>query len=128
IGVTTVLELSKVTVEESAPSYVTQFGRLFDDVVKPGTRCVVFIDELDRCSPADVMTTLEGLRTFLGHDRCIFVVAFDREAVSATIAGHLKNVVPQRDDSPYYETSGEYLDKIFQFQISLPPQRVHTFR
>jgi hypothetical protein len=125
---TTILELSKVTVEQSAPSHVTQFSELFDEVVRPGTRCVVFIDELDRCGPRDVMLTLEGLRTFLGHDRCIFVVAFDREAVSSTIAGHLRNTVPQREESPYYETSGEYLDKIFQFQISLPPQRVHTFR
>lgn len=36
--------------------------------------------------------------------------------------------VPAQASSPYYRTSGEYLDKIFQFQMSLPPQPPHTFR
>ncbi|MFF2388986.1 P-loop NTPase fold protein [Agromyces sp. NPDC058104] len=129
IVITALLELTKVTVEEAAPGHVTQFSQLFDELLgKNDQRYIIFIDELDRCSAEDVMKTLEGLRTFLGHDRCVFVVAFDREAVSATIAKHMRHEVPERASGPYYQTSGEYLDKIFQFQISLPPQRIHTFR
>ena len=124
------IELSKVTVTKSAPSHVAQFGALFDKLLntdKKG-RYVVFIDELDRCGEEDVMTTLEGLRTFLGHDRCVFVVAFDRDAIATTIAKRMNHNVPTQPSSPYYRTSGEYLDKIFQFQMSLPPQPPHTFR
>lgn len=123
-------QLSKVTIHRSAPSFVTQFANLFDDVLNKGKkkRYVVFVDELDRCSPQDVMIALEGLRTFLGNDRCVFVVAFDREAVASTIAQNIKHSVPDAPSSPYYLTSGEYLDKIFQFQLSLPPQSPHTFR
>lgn len=124
------VELSKVTIAESTPSHVAQFSELFDKLLNTDKkrRFVVFIDELDRCGEADVMATLEGLRTFLGHERCVFVVAFDRDAIATTIAEHMQHNVPSRAASPYYRTSGEYLDKIFQFQLSLPPQPAHTFR
>jgi hypothetical protein len=124
-----IIELSKISVEESAPGSVSQFGTLFDEVVgSKNRRYVIFIDELDRCAPEDVIQTLEGLRTFLGHRNCVFVVAFDRKAVATTIGKNLHTKVPNRPDRPYYSTAGEYLDKIFQFQISLPPQPPHTFR
>jgi hypothetical protein len=125
-----ILELSKVTVSKSTPSHIAQFGTLFQEILdtKKDHRFVIFIDELDRCSPDDVMATLEGLRTFLGHPRCVFVVAFDREAVAGIIARRLGEAAPRENAAPYYRTSGEYLDKIFQFQLALPPQPVHTFR
>ncbi|MFK0402036.1 P-loop NTPase fold protein [Microbacterium sp. NPDC090225] len=125
-----IIELSKVTVSKSTPSHVAQFGKLFEEILetKKKHRFVIFVDELDRCTPADVMATLEGLRTFLGHKECVFVVAFDREAVAGVIASQLKESAPRDNAAPYYRTSGEYLDKIFQFQLALPPQPVHTFR
>ena len=125
-----ILQLTKVTVQRSTPSHVSQFSKLFNEIVSQGkaSKFVIFIDELDRCHPDDVMKTLEGLRTFLGHKKCVFVVAFDREAVAATIATQTERNVPNSPSVPYYQTSGEYLDKIFQFQISLPPQPTHTFR
>lgn len=126
---TGLIELSKVTVSKSTPSHVAQFGALFDKLLSgKNRRFVVFIDELDRCGEDDVMATLEGLRTFLGHERCVFVVAFDRDAIATTIAKQIHHNVPTQASSPYYRTSGEYLDKIFQFQLSLPPQPAHTFR
>jgi hypothetical protein len=127
---TGLLELSKVTVSRSTPSYIAQFSKLFNRLLKAGKsdRYVVFVDELDRCGEDDVMATLEGLRTFLGHDRCVFVVAFDRDAIATTIAKHMRHSVPSQSAAPYYRTSGEYLDKIFQFQLALPPQMANTFR
>lgn len=130
VVVLAVIELSKVTVSKSTPSHVAQFGKLFHEILntKKNHRFVIFIDELDRCSPDDVMATLEGLRTFLGHPRCVFVVAFDREAIAGVIATKLGAMTSRENAAPYYRTSGEYLDKIFQFQLALPPQPVHTFR
>ncbi|XUK63997.1 hypothetical protein ABMA10_18705 [Plantibacter sp. RU18] len=124
------VELSKVTVSRSTPSHVAQFGVLFNKLLNTDAkrRYVIFIDELDRCGKNDVMATLEGLRTFLGHDRCVFVVAFHRDAIATTIAEQMQHSVPSQSVSPYYRTSGEYLDKIFQFQLALPPQPAHTFR
>jgi hypothetical protein len=124
-----IIDVARVTVDEAAPSESTEFATIFGQLIGLAKRrVVVFVDELDRCSPQDVMMTLEGLRTFLTDDRCAFLVAFDREAVAKAIARKVKVEVPERLDRPYYATAGEYLDKIFQFQVSLPPKMPQAYR
>lgn len=116
-------------VQESGPAHVTEFRRLFRDIVSHSDETlVILIDELDRCAPEAVMRTLEGLRRFLGHERCVFVVAFDRESVVETVDTELTRRVPVRHGRPYYSTAGEYLDKIFTYQVALPPQPRKAFR
>jgi hypothetical protein len=125
-----IASVSQVSIEQSQPSSVKQFKDLFDRILAEragGRKTVIFIDELDRCEPADVVATLDGLRTFLQHDDCIFVVAFDRDAVAAAIGTRGRRRADV-EESPYYLTAGEYLDKVFQFQLSLPPQTRHTLR
>ena len=127
--ITALLDLKKVTVQESGPAHVTEFRRLFRDIVVHSDKTlVILIDELDRCAPEAVMRTLEGLRRFLGHERCVFVVAFDRESVVETVDSELTRRVPVRHGRPYYSTAGEYLDKIFTYQVALPPQPRKAFR
>lgn len=130
ILITLLMDLATVTVDTAVPSHVAQFRVLFNKIVKSGKgkKFVIFVDELDRCAPEDVMSTLEGLRTFLGHDKCVFVVAFDRDAITDAISSHSPHSVPVRRGAAYYSTAGEYLDKIFQFQVSLPPQPRHMSR
>lgn len=123
-----VLESAVVSVKESAPEtddeFAKSFKRLVDSVVDPdkGERLVVFIDELDRCSPRDVVATLIDLRTFLDVEGCVFVVAADREVLERSL-GEVPQANPVREDEPYYSTPGAFLDKIFQHQIPLPPLR-----
>lgn len=127
--ITALLSLRKVTVNESAPAHVAQFRRLFTSIFTDEAKTyVILVDELDRCAPDAVMRTLEGLRRFLGHQRCVFVVAFDRESVVETIDSELTRKVPARHGRPYYSTAGEYLDKIFTYQVALPPQSRRAFR
>jgi hypothetical protein len=123
-----VLDFAKVNVQESAPSEIAQFGKIFDRLLKGDKRWVVFIDELDRCGSKDVVMALEGLRTFLNHPKVTFVVAFDRKSVAAAIRKSADYETPRRPEAPYYSTAGEYIDKIFQYQLSLPPQPEFTFR
>lgn len=126
----TVTNLWKVQVQESGPAHVTQFRKLFAHILRNSTTTtqVILIDELDRCEPAAVMRTLEGLRRFLGAERCVFVVAFDRESVVETVQSELARKIPARPGRPYYSTAGEYLDKIFTYQVALPPQPRKAFR
>ncbi|WP_372969502.1 P-loop NTPase fold protein [Microbacterium sp.] len=127
LGVVT--KLWSVTVEESGPAHVTQFRKIFTEILKRSkTTQVILVDELDRCAPAATMSTLEGLRRFIGEDNCIFVVAFDRESVVATVDEEMLRTVPHRPGRPYYSTAGEYLDKIFTYQVALPPQPRKGFR
>jgi hypothetical protein len=66
-----ILESAVVKVKEAAPETDDEFAKSFKCLVdralniKKGERLVVFIDELDRCSPKDVVATLIDLKTFL---------------------------------------------------------------
>lgn len=112
----------------SAPASDDQFSLRFtqtvDKILKKhnADRLVVFIDELDRCSPADVVSTLVDLKTFLDQPKCVFIVAADREVVESSLK-EVPQAKPVRGDEPYYATPGAFLDKIFQHQVSLPPLR-----
>jgi hypothetical protein len=85
-------------------------------------RLVFFIDELDRCSRADIVKTLKALRTFLDADRCAFIVAADRRVIEQAL-GEVEQSTPSEPEAPYYSSAGAYLDKIFQHQLALPPLR-----
>jgi hypothetical protein len=125
-----VVDLAKVSIDEQAPSRSEQFAEIFREYVdrvqpKP---LIVFVDELDRCSPTQVLDVLSGLRTFLETKDCSFVVAVDRAAVNQAIMQDSRQVRPVRIEDPYYSTPSEFLDKIFQHQITLPPKRNYTLR
>jgi hypothetical protein len=121
------LESANVKVSEAAPVADDQFARSFRRLVKKATkggdrRLVVFIDELDRCEPKDVVSTLIDLKTFLDEDGCVFVVAADREVLERALR-EVPQAKPVREDEPYYSTPGAFLDKVFQHQLALPPLR-----
>jgi hypothetical protein len=69
-----------------------------------------------------VVTTLKDLKTFLDEAHCVFVVAADREVLERALRS-VEQATPIRRDEPYYSTPGAFLDKIFQYQIALPPLR-----
>ncbi|MFJ6126339.1 P-loop NTPase fold protein [Streptomyces griseoviridis] len=100
-----------------------QFEGIFADlVVRAGVeRLVVFVDELDRCKPSDVVATLDALRTFLGVDGCVFVVAADQQVLEEALTRALEQATPADAINPYYSSGSGYLDKVFQYQLSLPP-------
>ncbi len=86
-------------------------------------RLIFFIDELDRCAEADVVKTLNALRTFLDEHDCAFIVAADRAVLEQALEREAQQVTPINPEAPYYSAAGAFLDKIFQYQIGLPPLR-----
>src|SRR5919109_111232 len=110
-----------------APSSDEQFEALFHKLVEKvlkktrRKRVVIFIDELDRCSPPQVVTALETLRTFLEVEPCVFVVAADRQALEHALTEAARQATPLDSANPYYSAGSAYLDKIFQYQLPLPP-------
>lgn len=105
------------------PDSDEQFEKIFRDLVSDAgaKRLVVFVDELDRCSASEVVTTLDTIRTFLGIDRCVFIVAADQNVLEGALTRAAKQETPADDTNPYYSTGSAYLDKVFQYQLSLPP-------
>ncbi len=111
---------------ESDEEFEQLFRDLLDDLGVDGEkprRLVVFIDELDRCAPDEVAKTLETLRTFLGVRGCVFVVTADRHVLERALTEKVRQATPDAPANPYYSAGSAYLDKIFQYQLPLPPLR-----
>jgi energy-coupling factor transporter ATP-binding protein EcfA2 len=73
---------------------------------------VVFLDDLDRCLPDNVVAILDALRLLLFDSNCVFVVGVDREVVE-----HAVCVRYGTTDLPYGRA---YLDKIIDVQLRIP--------
>lgn len=114
------------------PDSDEQFEHIFKELVSraKADRIVIFVDELDRCAAAEVVATLDAIRTFLGVSHCVFVIAADQGVLEESLTRAARQETPTDEVNPYYSTGSAYLDKVFQYQISLPPlmsQRITRF-
>lgn len=122
---TAILAGAHVEVEQSQPAdeeLAATFERLVKRILKKHDRVVFFIDELDRCSAEDVVSTLATIKNFLGHSNCVFVITADRDALEKAL-NKLPQETPANEEEPYYSTATAFLDKVFQHQVALPPLR-----
>jgi hypothetical protein len=98
--------------------FASEFGEavkafLSENKHKEDGKLVVFVDDLDRCLPENVIVVLEALKLFLVESQCVFIIGVDRTVVEKAIQAHY-NVDPG--------TLGkEYLDKIIQYPFNMPP-------
>ncbi len=130
-GLALLLPFFSISTRSPVPDSDEQFERIFCDLLHDEleihatskTKLVVFVDELDRCSPIDVAATLETLRTFLGVKGCLFIVAADQQVLEQALTKHVRQATPPDPANPYYSAGSAYLDKIFQYQLALPPFR-----
>lgn len=74
-------------------------------------RLVIFVDDLDRCEEAIIVTLLEAVKLYLGSRRCVFILGIDDGAVMEALKRHWK-----RSD----EANREYLEKLFQANVAIP--------
>jgi hypothetical protein len=85
---------------------------------------VIFIDDLDRCSPNKVAGVVEGVSMLLASDtyRCMFVIGMDPQMVAAALEKAHENV---RKQLPRYERSvplgWRFMDKFVQLPFTIPP-------
>jgi DNA-binding transcriptional ArsR family regulator len=111
------------------PSSEEQFEHLFAKLLKghdvgigpDKKKLVVFIDELDRASASEVAEALESLKAFLGLPGCVFIVAADQAVLEHALRQQARQATPHDVTNPYYSSGSAYLDKVFQYQITLPP-------
>jgi hypothetical protein len=75
---------------------------------------VIFIDDLDRCSPKSIANVLESINLFFDQRGCIFVFGLDLHLISRAIELNYQD----------YGFSGEeYIKKMVQLQFNLPDLR-----
>ncbi|RDK88258.1 KAP family P-loop NTPase fold protein [Marinirhabdus gelatinilytica] len=72
---------------------------------------MVFIDDLDRCEPENVLNLLSALKLFFTYGKkTIFICGVDKKAVHAAINNKYGNAVKSK----------EYLEKIFDIPFHIP--------
>jgi hypothetical protein len=128
------------------PGYESQLGSLYlvqvdmqrvlDLVATRERPVVVFVDDLDRCSPGTVAQVIEAINLFLAgqYPNCIFVIAMEPDVVAAHIEVAYGPLVAGLTAGSYWgrpEPLGwRFLDKIVQLPLSLPalsPTRASQF-
>jgi hypothetical protein len=105
----------------------TDMKQVLDLVATPAMPLVVFIDDLDRCSPGVVAQTIEAVNLFLAGQfpNCIFVMAIEPAVVAAHIETAHRDLVTKLES--YDGTGGwaqlgwRFLEKIVQLPLALPP-------
>ncbi|MFF3863280.1 P-loop NTPase fold protein [Streptomyces sp. NPDC002209] len=101
-------------------------------------RIILYIDDMDRCPPRRVVEMLEAVHLLLAVELFVVVVAVDPrwlmraigahyrdllekgEAPPATESGKEESVDPD-DEELWHSTPAQYLEKIFQVVLTLPP-------
>lgn len=76
-------------------------------------RVVIFVDDLDRLTPAKAVEMLEILKLFLDCENCVFILAIDYQVVSQGIA----EKYPNMKDA---EKGKAFFDKIIQVPFKMP--------
>ena len=93
-------------------------SEFFDSLLpEQGNRLVVFIDELDRCSPNFAIRLLERIKHYFFKVNITFVLSVNTH--------ELQNTVKQ-----YYGNEFDafrYLDRFFDIRISLPPADLQQY-
>lgn len=80
-------------------------------------RLTVFVDDLDRLEPAEAVEVLRLVRKTADFPNVTYVLCFDRRILSA----HVKQVIGASDGH-------DYIEKIFQGIVSIPPQEPFALR
>lgn len=84
-------------------------------------RIVIFIDDLDRCLPANALQVLESMKLFFDLEGVVFVVGLDQDVVEAAIDWHYRRPGIALESAGRPPISGaDYLKKLFQVPFALP--------
>jgi len=74
-------------------------------------KILVFVDDLDRCEPENVLNLITALKLFFTYgERTVFFSGMDKEAVTKAVKTKYKDVVK----------SEEYLEKVFDVAFNMP--------
>ena len=103
--------LAKLKADEKTRTEIKNFRKEFGELLKDSKveNLVVFIDELDRCSPDTILEIFEAMRLFLFVEGTSFVIGADQRLIEYAIKSKYKEVPGNNLD-----ISKEYLEKVVQ--------------
>lgn len=114
-------------------SFRETFAREFRDVTDAlGPRSlIIFIDDIDRCTPENMLTVLESVNFLVSSGGCFIVIGMARDIVERAVALQFAPVVEELGDETGEATpeqrrerrlrfARQYLDKLINIEIPLP--------
>lgn len=109
--------LAKFKTEEKTRTEIKKFRDDFKQLLEDSKveNVVVFIDELDRCSPDTVLDVFEAMRLFLFVDGMSFIIGADERLIQYAIKTKYKEVPGNNID-----IGKEYLEKVIQYPVTIP--------
>lgn len=104
--------------EETLRNNIQEFHRNFEALISETKikKIIVFIDDLDRCSPDTVIGTLEAIKLFLFTKNTAFIIGADERLIKYAVRKRFPEI--QGDNA---EVGRDYLEKLIQFPIRIPP-------
>ena len=104
----------------------TDMQRVLNLIATPERPLVVFVDDLDRCSPGTVSQVIEAINLFLAGQfpNCIFVLGMEPGTVAAHIETAYPDLVQAERDGRLpgdWSTLGwRFLEKVVQLPLNIP--------
>ncbi|GAB3569318.1 hypothetical protein GCM10027578_23480 [Spirosoma luteolum] len=102
--------IEKLTGKEK--SLKERYDSLNKAIIKSGKRLVVFIDDIDRLMSDELISIIRLIRNTADFSNTFFIAAFDQNYVLNTLA-----------NGKTYNNKENFLQKVFQLEITLPPIR-----
>ncbi|MDO6582571.1 P-loop NTPase fold protein [Photobacterium sp. 2_MG-2023] len=105
----------------SPPTEIRKFRNAYSSLLKSFNRpLIVYVDNLDRCSPINAISTLEAIRLFLFLPNTAFVIAADEDMIRLAVP-HFHKGASQRHQT-------DYLDKLIQIPVHVPKPGIAEVR
>lgn len=93
-------------------------------VINPEKPAVIFIDDLDRCSPTVIADVVEAINAFMSGDlsKCYFIIGQDPQMVTASLDVTYEKIAGKigRFESQHASIGRSFLEKFSQLTINIP--------
>ncbi|QKV72788.1 P-loop NTPase fold protein [Amycolatopsis sp. Hca4] len=101
------------------------------DEAGPVDRIVLYIDDLDRCSPRQVVDVLQAVHLLLAFDLFVVVVGVDPRWLLRSLSAHYDRLIeagPVAGADGWHVTPEDYLEKILNIPLVLPRMPAGSLR
>ena len=88
-------------------------------LAEDGTKLVLFVDDLDRCEPSQIIDLLEAIKLFFDLEHLFIFLAVDKEVVDRGVQIKYKDFEFAKERAA--AVGAEYLEKMVQLPLTLFP-------
>lgn len=112
-GINSIKKEQTESKRDDIKNFQKDFKKILDD--SEIKHLIIFVDELDRCSPDTVLDIFAAMRLFLFVENTSFIIGADNRLIDYSIKTRYKNIPGNNLD-----ISKEYLEKLIQYPITIP--------